>query len=306
MPRKKIKLVKTRQLSGADNEELGQFAPRSEPPRGVLRAIAGRGSGFSHQRFAPPPELQAWVQHFWTVTWDLRGRDSSVAETLPHPSCYLVFEHDLAPPTNGSRELQCEISGVTTGKFTRILEGHRRVLGVKFKPGALRPFLGQKVSLLTDKVVPAAAVFGASIVDLASDIYHLRDAEAFVRVISRYLIKRCEERADPKILLSSQLVDLILKNPSILTVEHLAQQSGYGLRTLQRLFQEYVGVSPKWVIRRYRLHEVLERLHQGGRVDVAQLAPELGYVDQAHLINDFRNLAGYTPEAYRRRTAVNR
>jgi hypothetical protein len=73
MPRQKIKLVKTRQLSGADSKEPAEFGPRIDPPRGVLQAIDDREPRFSHQRLAPPPELQACVQHFWMVTWDFRG-----------------------------------------------------------------------------------------------------------------------------------------------------------------------------------------------------------------------------------------
>lgn len=74
-----------------------------------------------------------------------------------------------------------------------------------------------------------------------------------------------------------------------------------GKRSLQRLFNDYVGVSPKWVIRRYRLHELLERVHSGAEPDYAQLALELGYYDQAHLINDFRSIVGYSPTQYQRR-----
>ena len=72
------------------------------------------------------------------------------------------------------------------------------------------------------------------------------------------------------------------------------------MRSVQRLFREYVGVPPKWVIRRYRLHELVERLHSGQAFEGAQLALDLGYADQAHLIHDFRHLVGYTPTGYRK------
>ena len=58
---------------------------------------------------------------------------------------------------------------------------------------------------------------------------------------------------------------------------------------------EYVGASPKWVIRRYRLHDAMERIRMGHAVDFAQVALELGYFDQAHLINDFKSIIGYSP-----------
>jgi len=66
------------------------------------------------------------------------------------------------------------------------------------------------------------------------------------------------------------------------------------------LFDDYVGVSPKWVIQRYRLHEAAERIARGGVEDFADLALELGYADQAHFIRDFKKLVGRSPAEYAR------
>ncbi len=70
---------------------------------------------------------------------------------------------------------------------------------------------------------------------------------------------------------------------------------------LQRLFADYVGVGPKWVIRRYRLHEITERMAAGGRIDWARLAAELGYADQAHLSRDFTAIVGESSTQYAQR-----
>ena len=70
------------------------------------------------------------------------------------------------------------------------------------------------------------------------------------------------------------------------------------VRGLQRLFAEYVGIGPKWVIRRYRLHEVTARMAADGAIDWAALALDCGYFDQAHLIHEFREFSGLTPTAY--------
>ena len=69
-------------------------------------------------------------------------------------------------------------------------------------------------------------------------------------------------------------------------------------RTLQRLFADYVGVSPKWVMRRARLHEAAERADSGEPVDWAALASDLGYADQAHLTRDFTVTIGVPPARY--------
>jgi AraC-like DNA-binding protein len=85
-------------------------------------------------------------------------------------------------------------------------------------------------------------------------------------------------------------------------VEHVARITGTGVRALQRLFGEYVGVSPKWVIARYRLHEAEARLSAGEDVDLAALALDLGYYDQAHFTRDFQAIVGRPPAAYARQS----
>ncbi len=66
-------------------------------------------------------------------------------------------------------------------------------------------------------------------------------------------------------------------------------------RTLQRLFSQYVGVSPKWVIKRFRLLEAVGELSKNKKADWTKLALELGYFDQAHFIKDFKSIIGKTP-----------
>src|SRR6202044_2078162 len=78
------------------------------------------------------------------------------------------------------------------------------------------------------------------------------------------------------------------------------QAAGLSERKLQRLFSDYVGVSPKWVMRRARLHEAALRVDADGpaSVDWAALAADLGYADQAHLTRDFTATLGVPPTRY--------
>ncbi len=64
------------------------------------------------------------------------------------------------------------------------------------------------------------------------------------------------------------------------------------------MFNRYVGVSPKWVIRRYRLHEAADRLANGEAVDWPNIALDLGYFDQAHFVKDFKAIVGTPPAKY--------
>jgi AraC-like DNA-binding protein len=103
---------------------------------------------------------------------------------------------------------------------------------------------------------------------------------------------------DENVATVTRITRLLLDDPSVQRVEDLTARLGISARTLQRLFRRYVGVGPKWVLQRYRLHEAAERIADGRCSDWAALALELGYFDQAHFIKDFKALVGHSPAEY--------
>lgn len=105
-------------------------------------------------------------------------------------------------------------------------------------------------------------------------------------------------RPDPQADLAMSLVERIRTDRGIRRVADFARAEGLSVRLLQRLFSAYVGVGPKWVILRYRIHEALERAETEHAVDWAALAADLGYADQAHLVRDFTATVGVPPTAY--------
>jgi AraC-like DNA-binding protein len=96
----------------------------------------------------------------------------------------------------------------------------------------------------------------------------------------------------------ADLVALITSDSSLRRVDQLAAASDLSVRSLQRMFGDYVGVSPKWVMRRARLHEAALRADSGEPVDWTALAADLGYADQAHLTRDFTTTIGVPPSRY--------
>jgi AraC-like DNA-binding protein len=107
-----------------------------------------------------------------------------------------------------------------------------------------------------------------------------------------------EPRRDADADLVAAVVDRAAADPAIARVEHLAAEFRVGMRRLQRLFADHVGVGPKWVIRRYRLHEAAARAAAGADLNLVELAADLGYSDQAHLTRDFAALIGDPPGRY--------
>ena len=98
--------------------------------------------------------------------------------------------------------------------------------------------------------------------------------------------------------LINQIIDYIIANREIIRVDDVVSQLNISKRTLQRMFRQYVGVSPKWVIKRYRLHEAAKQVADGGVVNWSKLALDLGYFDQTHFIKDFKRIVGKSPAGY--------
>ena len=259
--------------------------PLDPEPRGVLHQLAA--GEFAHGRFEAPDDLADRVEHFWTVRWNLEGQPPQVQETLPHPNVHLVVE----PGTIAAW-------GVHTGRWRRVLEGRSQAFGIKFRPGAFRALLGRAVSTIADTSIAADALFGADAAALASVLGHDDDRVA-ADIASAFLRTRLPA-IDATALLAGRIVDAVAQDLALHSVDELAGRFDMNLRALQRLFNDQVGVGPKWVIKRYRMHEAVARVQAGQPVSWAALAQDLGYFDQAHFIADFRKLVGKTPGDYAR------
>jgi AraC-like DNA-binding protein len=255
-----------------------------------------RGEDFDLERVAPSADLADAVERHWLVSWELPPGRRATATLLPHPCVNLVHDRGLVA-----------VAGVGTARFSYTFSGTGRVFGVKFRPGAFRPFLGRSVSELTDQTRPLSTLWGSDAADLATDLSAAPDLPTLVATVEQHLRAHWPE-PDPVVAEIGGIVHALLHDRTITRVEQVSSRFGIGPRTLQRLFQRYVGVSPKWVLSRYRLHEAAARLAEGAEGSWAAVAAELGYFDQSHFIRDFTRAVGQPPAAYanscRHRTAA--
>jgi AraC-like DNA-binding protein len=90
----------------------------------------------------------------------------------------------------------------------------------------------------------------------------------------------------------------MLQDRSLVRVGQVEERCGIGKRRLQRLFEHYVGATPKWVLARYRIHDAVSDLDAGYAGSLADLAASYGWFDQAHFTREFTKLVGVPPGAY--------
>lgn len=265
-------------------------AEKPGPHRGVLD-LAHAEQNFALRRYYPSATLAPFLEHFWIIHWDLRGRPDYTAEVLPHPAVNLAFTRERG-----------WITGVTTAKYTYHLEGAGDVLGIQFRPGAFRAFFGSDVHTITDRTLPATDIFpdaGDSfrvrLLDRATDAEIIADGEA--------LLAENLPAPDPSVELIGEIVASVRDDREVSSVAEIARRFGMKQRTLQHLFKTHVGVGLKWIIRRYRLMEAAELAESGTVQNWTTIALELGYADHAHFTNDFTKIVGRPPTGHARHVA---
>lgn len=254
------------------------------PVSGVLHSSESARQ-YNLRRYYPPAQLNSLVEQFWLVDWQLSNGQRHTQQNLPDPNFHLVFDNGAA-----------KLIGPVSKMYAYAMQATGRIIGVKFNIGALAKWLNAPVNAYVDKEIAATAVFGPQVTELVALLAKARDDEAIVALLHRFLLP-FDAAPGRQLQQTQQVFALIKHNSDATTVAMLSQLSGVSLRTLQRNFQQYVGLSPKWLIRKYRLHDALAAL-EDQRTTIADVVELLDYTDQSHLIRDFKAMLGVTPNVY--------
>lgn len=234
-------------------------------------------------RFAPSPELSALVRRYWMPVWSLPDGVTSTQRVLQYPVCLIVVSHEYAL-----------LVGPNSGLSTQELSGTGWALGTMLQPAAGIALVGGPVETLTDRAVPLPdqALTDAIRDAIGDDPDDPDRQQAGVIAVERALAVHLP--VDEEGLLVNAIVEYVEGDPEVRRVGQICEKFAITERTLQRLTARRIGLSPKWLIQRRRLHEAAERLRDSDR-DLARIAADLGYADQAHFGRDFRAVTGLTP-----------
>ncbi|MFG1931214.1 DUF6597 domain-containing transcriptional factor [Mycobacterium sp. NPDC048908] len=253
------------------------------PERGVV-GRAATASVFDLDRWAPSSDAARFVEHFWSVSWDLDDPFESTVITFP--AVHLTNEWGTDGRRHGHVLPAVLLHGVVERVFRTTIRGTGTVVGARFHPGGFTARYGRAAGSLTGRVERAE--------DLLTDAPH--DVEGCLAAMESAITAQIPR--DDTYARLRELVDRIRDDDRLHRVEQVMQHSPWSARTTQRVFRRYVGVPVKWVLCRYRLQQAALEIDSTQGIDHADLAIRLGWYDQAHFINDFRAMLGATPGEY--------
>ena len=264
-------------------------------------------------RYPAGEVLDGLVDRFWAVTWALPPGREHVQAVLNHPGANLYVGVREPGVLESAAPVDVPLEGALEGphRFVtrRRLAGTGWTVAAMTTPGGLGAFVRVPARTLTDRTVPldrpVLDVDGPALVAAVAEQGSEPERVAALRAALEGIV----QIADAGRVAAAREVAAVARvaetDRSVRRVEDLSALAGVTERTLQRMFAEHAGLTPAWVIRRYRILDAAEqaRLH-GVEVSWADLAADLGYSDQAHLVRDFRTHLGTTPAAYAARQAA--
>jgi AraC-like DNA-binding protein len=167
-------------------------------------------------------------------------------------------------------------------------EGESVFAGIRFKPGGFFALYRMNVEDSVDRILffdePELFLLLGQMNIGGLDSYFLKKADApGVRTVAgRDFV---------------EMYTIVYRRKGQITVDELAREWHVSNRTLERIFKQTVGISPKEFLRIVRFREVLRCLGENEE-SLMRVAFEMGYYDHAHLTHEFIRYAGVRPSAH--------
>jgi AraC-like DNA-binding protein len=164
------------------------------------------------------------------------------------------------------------------------------------RPYGLSSFFNIPATALKDELIDYRLIAGTAASSLHEELHSIKrplDAADALDTFFYGLACQSNPTLNPVV---SAVTEWMLQRNGQFVAKELCDYSGWKQRSLERAFNEVVGLSPKKLGGIIRLHYFLGASRTAK--DFTPIVYDAGYYDQAHLIREFKKFTGITPSSY--------
>lgn len=237
----------------------------------------------------PCMQLKNWISNF-TISFPNQTIISDNYTIIPHGSVTLVFFYDATG-------LHSLLFGPTTKPKTvgNIANRCDVILIIEFQPAGFFPLIGIQQSELIDKVVPFSIINTSLDLEIKKIFNESLSIDKLILKLEELLISNIKIEYSYEFILAIQL---IIQNSGNISSQEISKKVFYSSRHLNRLFNQYLGLSMKSFSRLVRINKSIKLLNNN-KTSLMSICNELGFYDIPHFIKDFKIVCGITPQKYR-------
>jgi len=253
------------------------------------------------QFYEPHPTLKEFVNNIMINEIKFEAMEKSRSFSIPplpeHSLMFYVRDRADVGDLSTKKKKTLSRSVVIGPNINRhiITPGYDHlVINVGFQPGGLYRFLGVPMNELLSKDAFDGQELLGNEVNQIND--QLGDADSFFKmklIVESFLLKyagRLKQR-----LPIDHVLPLLIKARGLIKIDQLASDACLSIRQFERVFQQRIGLPPKYFSRLVRFSHAWIIKEQEPGIPWIKIAHECGYFDQMHLIRDFQAFAGVNP-----------
>jgi AraC-like DNA-binding protein len=252
-----------------------------------------------HKQYLPHPLLGDYVKSLWTSERDFQPPHDTF-ELLPDSYIELVFSFGDRQAIEDGESVhdwpRCCVVGLMDSPIRLRARGIVKTVAARFFAWGFFPLFDLDMAQLPNEIWQLNTTWERLGDELAVAVQN-DDGESAVAILHDVLI----ERALAKKLRPNEVqaaARLLFRRKGRGKLRDLQDHTYYSTRQLERKFKQQMGVSPKALARKMRFEQVRDHLTRDPSANLAALAQEYGYSDQAHLTRDFRQLSHKTPAQF--------
>ncbi|HRH48293.1 MAG TPA: AraC family transcriptional regulator [Panacibacter sp.] len=256
------------------------------------------------QEYKPSLMLSDFVRTFRLVNFEYKLDGSLPAKAYPPKA-----EHCLSFYARDYETVEYQNSKTKTGNLSTVLFGQqtevtRRFVGnnflliqVVFKPGALYRITGIPSNHLTNQYIDAETVFSKEIKTVNNKINECKSFLQMIAAVESFLMNEIKQKSYAVNALDIATSSLF-STGVIPTVDVLAKNSFQSTRNFERHFSQRMGVSPKFFLKVFRFENAFRMKNINPKLDWLSIALNCGFYDHQHLVKDYKNLTGFSPNHF--------
>lgn len=251
--------------------------------------------------FSPNQILTDYVRTYRVVHFQFKSYMQVACKAYPPKP-----EHCLTFYPRDCENVEYADSGLKTGKLSAVLFGQQtevtnRYVGkdfllfqIVFKPGALYRITGVPSYEITNAYLDAELFFNKEIKQVNNRLNDCKNYPEMVTVVEHFLLQQIKAKLRDAHRMDI-VNDLMIKNSAACTVDWLAKESCLSMRQFERVFNERMGVSPKYFTKVARFENAFRMKNKYPDKDWLTIALHCGYYDYQHLVKDYKNITLKTP-----------
>lgn len=253
------------------------------------------------QIIKPSPALRPYVKYYWALDNCVHPQKAHAHRIVPTGLPEMTFYFQDIPSyarKSGETKSVSVMNGQQDQFYEVVISGRLSMLSIIFQAWAFKPVFGLPAGEIFNLNLPLIDLLKKGPDEISAKLAAAENLEKRKRVVEEFLLKRLSQKKEYEFKRICSSIALINQSRGSARIESLADCACLSRKQYERTFSDFVGISPKKFLKIVRFQHVL---HQSGlhpAKSLTELSYDCGYYDQAHMINDFKQLSGMTPRQY--------